>query len=122
MSDVYHSIYDKLDKIGVFGIKNYAVIENAPHVPLCIDRLSDDTYALSQNPIIEGVVVADPDIEIKVYPERKTAEPMAFQDRSGRKVVYPEPGKVDLKVKNDLITFLDRWLTELINQGFIRNQ
>lgn len=122
MSDLYHSIYAKLEKIGVLDVKQYAVIENAPHVPLCIDRLSEDMFALSQNPIIDGVLVADPDIEIKIYPDTKRAEPLVYQDRSVRKLVYPKPGTVDLGVKNDLLEFLDRWLGDLIQKGFIRNQ
>ncbi|KQC04214.1 MAG: hypothetical protein APR55_01810 [Methanolinea sp. SDB] len=122
MSDLYHSIYTKLEKIGVLEVRQYAVIENNPHVPLCIDRLSDDMFALSQNPVIEGVLVADPDIEIKVYHDQKRAEPLVYQDRLVRKIVYPRAGVVDLGVKNELMEFLDRWLTDLIEQGFIRNQ
>lgn len=122
MSDLYHSIYTKLEKIGVLEVRQYAVIENNPHVPLCIDRLSDDMFALSQNPVIDGVLVADPDIEIKVYHDQKRAEPLVYQDRSVRKIVYPRAGVVDLGVKNELMEFLDCWLTDLIEQGFIRNQ
>jgi len=122
MSDLYHSIYTKLEKIGVLDVKQYAVIENNPHIPLCIDRLSEDMFALSQNPIVDGVLVADPDIEIKIYPDQKRAEPLVYQDRSVRKIVYPRPGVVDLGVKNDLMEFLDNWLTDLIQKGFIRNQ
>jgi uncharacterized protein YqiB (DUF1249 family) len=122
MGDVYHSIYKKLERIGVFGVRQYAVIEMPPYTPLCIDRLSDSVYALSQNPVIDGVVVADPDVEIRVVHQKRIAEPLCFQDRSGRRVVYPEAGKVDLKAKNDLAGYLDRWLTDLISQGFIRLQ
>ncbi len=122
MSDLYHSIYTKLEKIGVLDVRQYAVIENHPHIPLCIDRLSDDMFALSQNPTIDGALVADPDIEIRVYHDQKRAEPLAYQDRSGKKIVYPRSGVVDLGVKNELMEFLDRWLTDLIEQGFIRNQ
>lgn len=32
--------------------------------------------------------------------------------------VYPEPGKVDVKLKKQLNQFLNQWLTNLINQGF----
>jgi len=79
-------------------------------------------FALSQNPTIDGALVADPDIEIRVYHDQKRAEPLVYQDRSGKKIVYPRSGVVDLGVKNELMEFLDRWLTDLIEQGFIRNQ
>lgn len=122
MSDIYHSIYMRLEKIGVLDVKQYAVIENSPYEPLCIDRLSEDMIAISQNPVIDGALVADPDIEIKIDPVKKTAEPLVYQDRSGRKVVYPKPDIVDLGIKNELMEFLDRWLDDLIKKGFIRNQ
>lgn len=118
--DVYNSIYRKLEKMGVLQIKQYAVIRNDPYVPLCIDRLDEVTYALSQNPVVDGVIVADPDIEIKVDNSRKTAEPLTYQDRTTRKVVYVEPGRVNLANRNEITEFLDNWLSELINQGFIR--
>jgi uncharacterized protein YqiB (DUF1249 family) len=122
MGDIYQSIYEKMEKIGVFSIHQYAVVEKPPYVPLCIDHIGQDTYALSQNPIIDGVVVADPDMEIRVSHRRRIAEPMVLQDQSGIRVVYPEPGKVDLKVKNDLAEYLDRWLSDLLSKGFIRMQ
>ena len=122
MGDIYHTIYEKMEKIGVFSIHQYAVIEKSPYVPLCIDHIGPDVYALSQNPVIEGEVVPDPDIEIRISHQKRTAEPLVFQDRKGKRVVYPEPGKVDLKIKNDLAEYLDRWLSDLLSQGFIRMQ
>ena len=122
MRDIYRNIYDKLGKVGVFSVNQYAVIENPPYLPLCIDRVSRDVYALSHNPVIDGVVVADPDMEIRVFHQNRTAEPLSFQDRSVRRVVYPEPGRVDLKAKNELADYLDRWLSDLLSRGYIRMQ
>lgn len=122
MRDIYRNIYDKLGKVGVFSVNQYAVIENPPYLPLCIDRVSSDVYALSHNPVIDGVVVADPDMEIRVFHQNRTAEPLSFQDRSVRRVVYPEPGRVDLKAKNELADYLDRWLSDLLSRGYIRMQ
>jgi uncharacterized protein YqiB (DUF1249 family) len=122
MVDIYQSIYAKLERIGIFKIRQYAVIEKPPYTPLCIDRLSDTVYALSQNPVVDGVVIADPDMEVRVVHQQKIAEPLCLQDRSGRRIVYQEPGKVDLRAKNDLAEYLDRWLTDLLSQGFIYRQ
>lgn len=122
MGDIYQSIYEKLEKIGVFSVQQYTVIEKPPYVPLCIDHIGQDIFALSQNPVVEGVVVPDPDMEIRISHQKRTAEPLVFQDRAGKRVVYPEPGKVDLKAKNDLAEYLDRWLSDLLSQGFIRMQ
>lgn len=122
MEDVYQRIYGKMERMGVFGIRQYAVIEKPPFVPLCIDRISEDCYALSQNKVVEGLMVADPDMEIRIDHTRKIAEPITYQNRSERKVVYPEPGKVNLRVKNELASLLDRWLDVLLSQGFIHHQ
>lgn len=108
--------------MGIFSVRQYAVIERAPYTALCIDRLDDAVYALSQNPVIDGNVVADPDMEVRVVHEKRIAEPLCLQDQSGRRVVYPGPGRVDLKTKNDLARRLDSWLSDLISQGFILHQ
>jgi uncharacterized protein YqiB (DUF1249 family) len=122
VEDIYNRIYKKLERMGVFEIRQYAVFEKPPFVPLCIDHIGEDCYALSQNRIIEGTVIADPDMEIRIDHSGKTAEPVAYQDRSVRKVVYPKPGVVNLRVKNELASFLDKWLDDLLSQGFIRQQ
>ena len=122
VEDIYHRIYAKLERMRVFEIRQYAVIEKPPFVPLCIDHIGEDCYALSQNKIIEGSVIADPDMEIRIDHSRKTAEPVAYQDRSVRKVVYPEPSVVNLRVKNELASLLYTWLDELLSQGFIHQQ
>ncbi len=108
--------------MGILDVRQYAVIKNPPYVPLCIDRLSMDTYALSQNPVVDGVMVADPDIEVRVNHGEESAEPLVFQSGETRKVVYPEPGRVNLALRNELSEFLDRWLSDLIEQGFSRYQ
>ncbi len=120
--DIYHSIYQKMKKIGILDVRQYAVIENPPYVPLCIDRLSPDTYAISQNPLVDGLMVADPDVEVHVDHAKETAEPLVYLSGETRKVVYPEPGKVNLAIRNELSAFLDRWLSDLIAQGFNRYQ
>lgn len=122
MTNIYRSIYQKMKKMGILDVKQYAVIENPPHVSLCIDRLSPDTYALSQNPVVDGLMVADPDIEVHVDHGEETAEPLVCLSRETKKVVYPAPGKVNLAVRNELSAFLDRWLSDLIAQGFNRYQ
>jgi hypothetical protein len=122
VEDIYQRIYGKLERIGVFEIRQYAIIEKPPYAALCIDRTGEDCYALSQNKVIDGVVVADPDIEIRIDHERKSAEPLAYRDQSVRKVVYPAPGTLNLLVKNELASSLDRWLGELLSQGFMYRQ
>jgi hypothetical protein len=121
MTEMYGAIYHKLDVIGVLSVSEYDVIKNDPLTPLYIDRLAPDRYAIARNRVVDGVMVPDPDMEIRVDHDRKFAEPLTYQDQKCRKVVYPEPGSVNLTIKNELVTYLDRWLTEMINDGYRRN-
>jgi hypothetical protein len=118
MTDIYEKIYQDLKHIGVMGIREFAVIRNDPDPPLYIDRIGPDRYAIAHNRIENGQVVTDTDMEIQVYPDRRIAEPLTYQDSTTRKVVYPEPGRVDLKVKNELTVFLERWLSSLVKSGY----
>ena len=64
-----------------------------------------------------GDMIADPDMEIAVMPKRKLAEALAYQDCFGYRRVYPEAGKVDLRAKKELNSFLNIWLSNLLEQG-----
>ena len=46
MEDIYHAVYEKLDRMGIFSVRQYTVIERPPYTALCIDRLEDSVYAL----------------------------------------------------------------------------
>jgi len=121
MEDIYHSIYHKMEIVGILSVSRYDIIKNDPLLPLYVDRLAPDRYAIAHNRELDGELVPDPDMEIRVDHSGKTAEALTFQDESGRKVVYPEPGRVNLAVKNELVEFLDQWLTRLVNDGYRRD-
>ena len=120
MDDIYHSIYHKLEIVGVLSVSQYDVIKNEPLLPLYVDRLGPDHYAIAHNREVDGIMVPDPDMEIRVDHAGKSAEPLTYQDAHGRKVVYPEQGRVNLAVKNELVEYLDQWLTRLVNDGYRR--
>jgi hypothetical protein len=120
MTDIYGAIYHNLEIIGVLSINHYDIIKNDPLEPLYIDRLGPGHYAIAHNRVVDGIMVPDPDMEIRVDKVKKIAEPLTFQNATGRKVVYPEPGKVNLTVKNELVTFLDHWLTQMVKDGYRR--
>lgn len=120
MTEVYRAIYNKLDIIGVLSVSEYDVVKNEPLTPLYIDRLAPGCYAIAHNRVMDGIMVPDPDMEIQVNHEHKLAEPLTYQDRNGRKAVYPEPGVVNLAIKNELVAYLDHWLTRMINEGYRR--
>lgn len=71
------------------------------------------THYYEQN----GDLVPDPDMKIAIYPSRKMAEALTYQDSFCYQEVYPEPNKVNLKVKTELNRFLNTWLNNLKLQG-----
>ena len=67
-----------------------------------------------------GDMIADPDMEVAVYPARGMAEALTYQDTYGYRMVYSEGGsKVDVRARRDLNQFLTQWLDNLIQQGHL---
>lgn len=64
-----------------------------------------------------GDMIADPDMEIAVYPDRKMAEALSYQDFFGYRRVYPSEDQVDPRAKKELNSFLGQWLSNLLSQG-----
>ena len=92
----------------------YAHLENAT---LRIDvehvkKLQVPLHHFEQN----GVLVPDPDMEIRVYLVSREAEALMFQNQSGFRHVYGE-GAVDVRVRKSLNEFLHIWLVSLKQQG-----
>jgi hypothetical protein len=125
---VYGKNFKRMEALGILGVKEYAKIENPPYMPLSIDRLRAGTdkdgqyidFAIAHNYIQNGDVMADPDMEIRVRPQFGSVEALTFQN-DGVGVfteVYPEAGKVNLRAKKDLNSFLTTWLNNLKHQGF----
>ncbi|MCK9592902.1 MAG: DUF1249 domain-containing protein [Methanoregula sp.] len=124
-------MFDKLQKIGLLDqagrpvFKEHAKIVHKPYMDLSIDRLSSEhegtiRISIAHNFIQNGDVMADPDMEIRIYPELKAVEALTYQlDSLGIfQCVYPEPSRVYPKRKTELNRFLNQWLTNLIDQGF----
>lgn len=131
---IYQVMFDKLQKIGLIDKRGYPVfgehtkIVNKPYMDLSVDNLGSDVekgypifkISLAHNFIQNGDLMADPDMEIRIYPYAGFIEALSYQlDSMGiYQVVYPEPGKVYPKRKKELNRFLNQWLTNLIDQGF----
>ena len=122
---IYSTIYLKLYQLipNLDTINEYAKFKASGMMNLNVDilfREKDGTrLALShyyRHP--SGDMIADPDMEIKVFPDMKMAEALTFQDSFGYRVVYPSPDKVDVKAKAELNRFLNQWLSNLIRQDY----
>jgi hypothetical protein len=121
---IYHTMYKKLIQIvppelwheGASGKS-----KSGGFMDLNYDYLFHDgkghVIALSHYFEQEGDLIADPDMQIRIYPPPfEGVEALTFQDQWGYREVYPDPTHVDVKAKKDLNKFLNFWLTNLINQ------
>lgn len=121
---IYQRIFDKLEKIGVVDVKEHAVFKAAEFMDLHVDVLSEDgnikIIAMAHNGEQNGDVMADPDMQIKIYKSTKMAEALTFQnDYAGMyQEVYSHDGKfVNLMLRKELNSFLEQWLKNIIEQG-----
>ena len=123
---IYESNYKKLDKIIPGGIENFLSgpvtsykLKAEGYMDLNIEKIGDCKLALSHYGKQNGDCMADPDMEIRIHREMKMIEALNFQnDYMGvYQVVYPEPGKVYPKLKKELNSFLNQWLTNIKHQG-----
>lgn len=128
-----NKIFDKLAKIGIINsntgqlnFKEYLKLKSSAYMDLNIDHLSHkdkDEYiviSMAHNFLQNGDVMADPDMEIRIFPESKTVEALTYQlDSMGiYNCVYNQNGTPNMELKSKLNTFLDTWLTNLLKQGF----
>lgn len=78
------------------------------------------TIALSHNYEQNGDLVPDPDMQIRINTQMKTAEAVTFQNVYVYQEVYEEiDGKMYVreKLKKELNLFLSQWLSNAIAQG-----
>jgi len=118
---VFEMIYARLQQMGIIDEKGimqaeYMKFKSSGLMDLNVDNLLNNTIALAHNGIQNGDVMADPDVQVKIYPEMKAAEALTFQnDYLGiYQEVYPEPGKYYPKLKKELNEFLNDWLKNMI--------
>jgi uncharacterized protein YqiB (DUF1249 family) len=122
---VYESIYSRLQQIGIIDKSGkmqaaYMKFKSPGLMDLNVDNLLNNRIALAYNGLQNGDVMADPDVEVQIYPDKKMAEALTFQnDYLGiYQVVYPEPGKYYPKLKKELNEFLNDWLQNIFDAQY----
>ena len=123
---VYEAIFARLQQMEIIDESgkmqtDYMKFVSSGLMPLNVDKLTSDTIALAHNGKQNGDVMADPDMEVRIYPDLKMAEALTFRnDYMGiYQEVYPEPGKYYPKLKKELNEFLNNWLKNMIDlQGY----
>ncbi len=120
---VHHAIYTKLEQLGLdfTNLPNYAKSLVSGFMDLNMDLLYTEgeavVIALSHYFEQNGDMVADPDMQLRVLPALEMAEALTYQDQWCYREVYPKPGYVDPRAKQELDTFLDYWLSNCLSQG-----
>ncbi|MEN6623686.1 MAG: DUF1249 domain-containing protein [Smithella sp.] len=119
--NVYEMIFARLQQMGILDEDGemkvaYMKFKSPGLMDLNVDRLWNDQIAIAHNGIQNGDVMADPDMEIQIFPKQKMAEALTYQnDYLGRYVkIYPEPGMYIPQLKKDLNRFLNDWLKRMI--------
>lgn len=120
---IYQKIYQIVPELDKIEEGDAIKLKSAGYMDLNIDVLSrnKDTTIIAMSHYYKhpsGDMIADPDMEIKLYHNIKSAEALTFQDIRSYRVVYPEEGKVNPRAKTELNHFLNYWLNNLKNQGF----
>lgn len=125
---IYERIYQKLERLGIIALiesGSEAAKSAAPgFMELCFDRLYDEdgavVIALAHYFKQNGDLCADPDMEIRVFPEQRMAEALTFQQAIPPvyQQVYPSPGEVIPALKTSLNSFLLTWLDNATRQGY----
>jgi len=126
----YERWYKQLEKIlnqpleqFMHSDQDYLKIESNGFMDLNIDKLSSNRIAMAHNCVVEGDVVADPDMEVIINFEYKIVYPVTYQDSFGYQEAYEfdSNGKaigVNERVKRELEEFFGQWLRNLKMQGF----
>ena len=120
---IYELNYKRMEKIfrkHWFNI-NQVTLKSEPFMDLHFEKIGENTFAMAHYFEQNGDLVPDPDMEIRVFPEKGMVEALTFQSQLSYSRVYPDPENpnlVNIRVKIELNRFLGMWLRNLINQGF----
>ncbi|HBL26182.1 MAG TPA: hypothetical protein DD490_05030 [Acidobacteria bacterium] len=133
MSTIPHQNFTRLlsllPDLATFEAGHYLRFEAGPaFMPLSIDVLFREgqsiRLAMAHNFKMNGDLVPDPDMELLVDCSAGTVEALTFQDQRAYREVYPRPGVVDQKLRDDLNAFISLWLGNIKAQGYqlVRNE
>lgn len=117
------ALYKALEMIGddLDRLPDYRKSKADGFMDLCMDLLQREpgksVIALAHYFEQGGDLVCDPDMEIAIYTSDGTAEALSYQDQRSYARVYDEHGRKDNALSNDLNSFLELWLSNLLVQG-----
>jgi hypothetical protein len=122
--NIYNSIYEKLVKIGILSlhgemVHSYMRFTSHGLMDLSCDKLSESMISLAHNGVLNGDLMCDPDVQIVVCRNTKTAVGITYQnDYLGIFQDINATGKVNEAMKKDINIFIDDWLSNIINSEY----
>lgn len=137
--ETYKAIFQDLKKIGILDVEGYARFTAPFCRDLDVEVLSVSggvkVIVIGHHYNLRGAVMCDPEMEVRVFEEDGMAEALTLrQDGTGLYMsesfvdqmeglrlflrVYPEPGEVNLQLKQHLNSSLNEWLRNIIEHGF----
>ncbi len=121
---LYHEFYQQIynligNRAELFKRDGYIKLTASGFMDLHIDRLGSHRIAMAHNYIQNGDVCPDPDMEIAINHQTKTARPDTYQDVYR----YDEVGDSgDVTLQKSLDSFFQMWLKNLSDQGFAQKE
>ena len=124
MKTIHEQIYEKLILLApdllTLRSGNYIKSKSIGYMDLSLDVLSsnDDEIiiALAHNYELNGDLVPDPDMEVRIFKNTKSAEALTYQDIRTYDCVYDDENNVDQRLQNSLNSFLNTWLKNCVGQ------
>ncbi|MDQ0896347.1 MULTISPECIES: hypothetical protein [unclassified Paenibacillus] len=102
----------------LIGESGSTKLRSTPFMDLVIEVIGTNIISMTHYYRLNGDLIADPDMEIRINPEDETADAATYQDMYSYRDAYDEDDVVDLHEQEELNEFLATWLTNLIDQGF----
>ena len=99
--------------------------EDGGLMPLHIQRIGEDEIAVAHTYELNGDLLYDPEMTFRINTEEGALEPLTFRQDGSLSLyqeVYPEPGKWNPSLRNDLSAFAEQWLKNIETQGRIRTR
>ncbi|MGB2905259.1 MAG: hypothetical protein WBJ68_01400 [Candidatus Dechloromonas phosphoritropha] len=118
-TDIYHKLIEvvpdllSIENAGKSKVDGYMdlgfdVLHRSP------ERLLIALHHYYRHP--SGDMLADPDMEIVIFPKMEKAMALTYQDCFGFRAVLRDSA-IDRRCQRDLNSFLSQWLSNLIGQG-----
>jgi len=121
---IYHDNYRRLFLLGVMDITSSKKIKSKGYMDLNIDVLEDNdetrVIAMAHNIIMDGDLIADPEMTIKLFKNTAETKVLIYQVYSlgVYEKVYESENVVDYHSMYYLNRYLNNWLITLEERGY----